>query len=243
MVQETRRGPTFGRGDTGHTERLQDIRCGKGSGCSKRSEQAHTNPFFLLCDTITIIFNTRAECLSNPDGFFDQRESPMRLQRLAAFLAAAILVSTVPLPTIGAEQAMHHQQHGHQKAQQVAGDNRTLVEFPAPMRQHMLSNMRDHLLALEAITRLLAEGEYEAASETAETRLGMSAMQAHGGAHMAPFMPDAMRTTGSAMHRAASRFAVAARDAEVTGDLSAAFGALSQVMQQCVACHESFRVH
>jgi cytochrome c556 len=71
----------------------------------------------------------------------------------------------------------------------------------------------------------------------------MSAMQAHGGAHMAPFMPEPMRAMGSAMHRAASRFAVASRDAEVTGDLGAAFEALSQVMQQCVACHEGFRVH
>jgi hypothetical protein len=45
------------------------------------------------------------------------------------------------------------------------------------------------------------------------------------------------------MHRAASRFAIAARDAEVTGDLAAAFGGLSGVMQQCVACHEAFRLH
>jgi hypothetical protein len=73
--------------------------------------------------------------------------------------------------------------------------------------------------------------------------MGMSAMPAHGGAHMASFMPEPMRVIGLAMHRAASRFAVSARDAEVTGDLSAAFGALSQVMQQCVACHEGFRVH
>jgi cytochrome c556 len=56
---------------------------------------------------------------------------------------------------------------------------------------------------------------------------------------MAPFMPEPMRAIGTNMHRATSRFAVAARDAEVTGDL----GALSAVMRQCVACHEGFRVH
>ncbi|MCG6862499.1 MAG: hypothetical protein LJE70_14655 [Chromatiaceae bacterium] len=123
-----------------------------------------------------------------------------------------------------------------------AEDTRQRVELPPPMQDHMLANMRDHLLALEAITRQLAVGEYEAAAETAEGRLGMSAMQAHGAAHIAPFMPEPMRAIGVAMHRAASRFAVTARDAEVTGDLGAAFGALSQVMQQCVACHEGFRV-
>ena len=124
-----------------------------------------------------------------------------------------------------------------------AEDSRQRVDLPPPMQAHMLANMRDHLVTLETITRQLAEGEYEAASEAAESRLGMTAMQAHGAAHMAPFMPEPMRAIGSAMHRAASRFAVAARDAEVTGDLGAAFGALSQVMQQCVACHEVFRVH
>jgi cytochrome c556 len=136
----------------------------------------------------------------------------------------AVLIAALALP-VGAE------------------DTRQRVELPVPMQAHMLANMRDHLRALETITRQLADAQYEAASETAESRLGMSAMQAHGAAHMAPFMPEPMRAIGTAMHHAASQFAITARDAEVTGDLGAAFGALSQVMQQCVACHEGFRVH
>jgi hypothetical protein len=124
-----------------------------------------------------------------------------------------------------------------------AEDTRERVELPPPMQAHVLASMRDHLAALEAITCQLAEGRYKAAAATAEGRLGMSATQAQGGKHMAPFMPEPMRAIGSAMHRAASRFAVASSDAEVTGDLGAAFDALAQVMQQCVACHEGFRVH
>jgi hypothetical protein len=124
-----------------------------------------------------------------------------------------------------------------------AADSRQRVELPAPMQAHMLANMRDHLRALETITQELAAGDYGAAAEVAEQRLGMSAMQAHGAAHMAPFMPEPMRAIGTAMHRAASRFAVTARDAEVSGNLGAAFGALSEVMHQCVACHEGYRVH
>jgi hypothetical protein len=124
-----------------------------------------------------------------------------------------------------------------------AEDSRQRVELPAPMQAHMLANMRDHLVALETITQRLAAGEYAAAADIAEQRLGMSAMQAHGAAHLAPFMPEPMRAIGTEMHRAASRFAVAARDAEVSGDVSAAFGALSAVMHQCVACHDGFRVH
>ena len=122
-------------------------------------------------------------------------------------------------------------------------DPREQVDLPPPMREHMLANMRDHLLAIETITRLLAEGRYGEAADTAEERLGMGAMQAHGATHMAPYMPEGMRAVGSAMHRAASRLALAARDAEVRGDLAGALTGLSEVMQQCVACHAAYRVH
>jgi cytochrome c556 len=44
------------------------------------------------------------------------------------------------------------------------------------------------------------------------------------------------------MHRAASRLAVGARDAEVSGDLAGALAGLAEVMQQCVACHAAYRV-
>ncbi len=126
----------------------------------------------------------------------------------------------------------------------AAGDDpRQYVRLPAPMREHMLRNMRDHLQALQTITRQLSAGAYDAAADTAEQRLGMSAMQRHGAAHMAPYMPEGMRRAGTAMHRAASRFAVAARNAEVEGGLARAFGALSEVMAACVACHAGYRVH
>lgn len=117
----------------------------------------------------------------------------------------------------------------------AAKDEREQVQLP--------EMMRDHLLALEIITRNLAAGEYDTAAETAESRLGMTSMTSHGAAHMAPFMPEPMRTLGTAMHRAASRFAIKAKDAAVEGGLAEAFGALSEVMQQCVACHSGYRVH
>ena len=125
----------------------------------------------------------------------------------------------------------------------VTGDNRQQVQLPEQMREHMLSNMRDHLLALESITRDLANDQFDAAAETAESRLGMSSIRSHGAAHMGPYMPEGMRAIGNAMHRAASRFAIKAKDAAVEGGLGDAFGALSEVMQQCVACHSGYRVH
>jgi len=86
-------------------------------------------------------------------------------------------------------------------------DPRTLVDMPAPMRQHMLGNMRDHLLALAQIQQALGRGAYDQAADIAEQRIGMSSLAAHGAAHMAPLMPQPMQDIGTQMHRAASRFA------------------------------------
>lgn len=128
-------------------------------------------------------------------------------------------------------------------AADAADDSRQLVELPGPMQVHMMANMRDHLATIETVTRLLSASEYGAAADAAESRLGMSSLQAHGAEHMAPFMPEQMRAIGSEMHAAASRFAVLARDAELTGDPAPALEGLAQVMAQCVACHSEFRVH
>lgn len=122
-------------------------------------------------------------------------------------------------------------------------DARIKVEFPQMMREHMLGNMRDHLLALEQITSYLASHEYEAAADVAENRLGMSSLELHGASHMGKLMPKEMGAIGTQMHKAASRFAIAAKDAELEGGLNKAFSALSEVMQQCVACHSGYRVH
>ena len=121
-------------------------------------------------------------------------------------------------------------------------DSRVAVDLPMMMRTHMLANMRDHLTAIGEIQASLAAGEYDAAADVAEKRLGMSSLASHGASHMAGFMPKGMQETGSAMHQAASRFAVIAQEAAVTRDLPGALGALSRVTSQCVACHAAYRL-
>jgi hypothetical protein len=121
-------------------------------------------------------------------------------------------------------------------------DSRVAVDLPAMMRAHMLANMRDHLQAIQEIQSSLAAGEYDAAAEVAEKRIGMSSLAAHGASHMAGFMPKGMQETGTTMHQAASRFAVTAQETAVTRDLPRALGALSRVTEQCVACHAAYRL-
>lgn len=124
----------------------------------------------------------------------------------------------------------------------AAPDTRAAVELPPPMRAHMLANMRDHLAALHEIHAALARDEAGRAAGIAEQRIGMSSLESHGAGHMAPYMPKPMQDIGTAMHRAASRFARVAEEAGVRRDLRPALQALSEVTQQCVACHAGYRL-
>lgn len=129
-----------------------------------------------------------------------------------------------------------HSQHMAQPPP-VSGDFRQAVAFPQEMKGHTLSNMRDHLQALQEIQQALAKSEYDQAAEIAEKRLGMSSLALHGAHEVPKFMPQGMQHAGTAMHRCASRFGVAARNVAVTGDLKPVIGGLSEVMGACVACH------
>jgi len=120
----------------------------------------------------------------------------------------------------------------------AADDTRVPVELPEMMRDHMLANMRDHLATINEILVYLGDGELDKAADTAEYRLGMSSLEVHGASHLAGFMPEGMREAGTAMHRAASRFALKAQEGEVLP----AYRALSEVTAACVACHSGYRV-
>ncbi len=124
----------------------------------------------------------------------------------------------------------------------LAADPRQRVEMPAAMQEHMLANMRDHLVALGETQAALAAGRYGEAADIAEQRIGMSSLQGHGASHMAPFMPKPMQDIGTAMHRSASRFARTTQEAAVTNDLPRALGALAELTRQCTACHASYRL-
>lgn len=124
-------------------------------------------------------------------------------------------------------------------------DDRELVDLPAPMAAHMMANMRDHLRALEDMLAALAQGDVGTAGTVAEKRLGMSSLDNHGAAHMAPLMPAPMQAIGTAMHRAASRFVTVAQDADVAASHAAqkeVFAALRDITAQCNACHAAYRI-
>lgn len=163
----------------------------------------------------------------------------MRL--VSAFVAAVLMAGSSSLAA-----AQHHHGHGaaHGPAAPAAPvpDARQFVKFPQPLVDHTLSNMRDHLQALQEIQSHLGMGQPDVAARIAESRLGMSSLGQHGAHEVAKYMPKGMQDAGDAMHRAASRFAIAAQDAGVTGDLKPVFSGLAEITAACVGCHAGYRL-
>jgi len=62
--------------------------------------------------------------------------------------------------------------------------------------------MRDHLLAIQEITAHLADKQFDAAAEVAETRLGSVPCSATAHHEVAQYMPEGMRQLGHGMHQA-----------------------------------------
>ncbi len=120
----------------------------------------------------------------------------------------------------------------------IAADTRVKADFPEMMQEHMLSNMRDHLRAIDDILLNLKNNKLDKAAEIAEKRLGMSSLDAHDASHMAKHMPAVMQALGNRMHHTASRFAVLAQE----GDVLATYHGLQDLTATCVACHDAFRI-
>jgi hypothetical protein len=148
-------------------------------------------------------------------------------------------------------------QMDHMAMMSHAPDTRKLLNFPPPMRDHMLSNMRGHLQALNEILAALSAGDGAKAGRIAETRLGVESPGAaacvpnsgttDGATHdmaamMAKFMPEEMRALGLTMHESASEFAREAAKTQAGGDLKPALASLARVTQSCAACHAEYRL-
>ena len=126
---------------------------------------------------------------------------------------------------------------------ETPADPRILVEMPTLQRELMRQEMQGHLLALDRIIGYLAQGEHTAASEIAESSMGLSTMGKHAaitrdaGGGPGRFMPDSMRQMGIGMHEAASRFATVASE----GDHLMTMKALQGLTTSCIGCHMGYR--
>lgn len=152
------------------------------------------------------------------------------MNKLKAIIFSSLVISSLSF-------AQHD--HGHGATQ----DNRVAVDFPAPMKEHILTNMRDHLLAISQIQEAMGNGQYDKAAQIAETRLGQTALKTHNAYENSKFMPKGMQEIGTQMHRSASKFAIEVQNSGATGDMRPALVALSRTTQACVVCHAGYRLN
>jgi len=175
------------------------------------------------------------------------------MKRTAGLVLVGALVGTgisVAWAQGGSMQHMHMPQMQSGASPMAPGaaatqDARELVRLPAPMQEHMLGNMRDHLMTLNEIIGDVADNKFDEAAKLAEQRLGMSSLGFHDAAHMAPFMPKQMQDLGTSMHHAASRLAIVLQDAAVTQSNESRRDverALHEVTSACTGCHASYRI-
>ena len=150
--------------------------------------------------------------------------------------------SVAPMPAVEADMAQMHQMHMMHTGNGATQDNRVAVDFPAPMKEHILTNMRDHLQTISLIQEAMGTGQYDKAAQLAEDRLGMNALKLHGAYENSKFMPKGMQEAGTAMHRNASKFAIEVQNTAATGNIKPALIALGNTTQACVACHAGYKL-
>jgi cytochrome c556 len=127
----------------------------------------------------------------------------------------------------------------------AAADARNAVEIPTDIRTTMLSNMRDHIGALDDILAAVDESRFDDAMEIAESRLGWSSLVRQGDGEVAKHWAKPMQKMADQMYRSATDFSIAAQNAsmkEGPGAAKQVIGALRKVTAACRACHEAFQV-
>lgn len=119
----------------------------------------------------------------------------------------------------------------------LADDGRQSLMLEAGERDLVLTEMRMFLTAVQQITQ--AANEDDAASIAKAARLvGRAAQEAVPGSLMKK-LPLEFKKLGFDTH---SKFDQLALDAEEFGDTAVSMKQLSALMQNCIACHESYRV-
>lgn len=172
-------------------------------------------------------------------------EENLMVRCLGALVFGGVLIGAVSL-------AAEHDAHMSHKAM---NDARAEIDMPAPMKTHMLANMRAHQTAVAETLAALSQGDGPRAAKIVENQLGVSSP--HSGpckpeatsgelgdmpAMMAKFMGEDMRAVGMTMHRQASKFAEVAGALKPGDDLRPALAELAKTVQACNGCHAAYRL-
>ena len=122
----------------------------------------------------------------------------------------------------------------HHNMKHSMNDGRISLSLSPEMKQHQLSNMRSHLEAVQAIIGLVADGEFDKASETAHSKLGLTEEMKE---MCSMFNNNDFSALGLAFHESGD----ALGDVLTTRDTNKSLSALNTTVGFCVQCHAAFR--
>lgn len=115
-----------------------------------------------------------------------------------------------------------------------ANDERISLGLLPAQKQHQLSNMRTHVEAVRDIVGFIAAEEFEKASQTAHTKLGLTEEMKM---MCDSFGNEDFKKLGMAFHKSGD----ALGDVLQTKDTNASLRALNTTLGYCVQCHATFR--
>lgn len=156
------------------------------------------------------------------------------ISRPTAFLIAMLTCAAMAQVSNADDKNGAEEQVTHHNMKHSMNDERISLGLSPQMKQHQLLNMRSHLEAVQAIIGLIAEGEFEKASNTAHSTLGLTEemkMMCNS------FENKNFRDLGFAFHESGD----ALGDALQAHDTDAALRALQATLGYCVQCHAAFR--
>lgn len=122
----------------------------------------------------------------------------------------------------------------NEKMTMPVADNRISLKLKPMQKQHQLKNMRSHLEAIQKITGLLANENYEEASVVAYQKLGSTTEMKM---MCSSFGNKTFENLGLDFHKSADTLSEVLK----TKDSKASLEALSTTINYCVQCHATYR--
>ena len=122
-------------------------------------------------------------------------------------------------------------------------DTRTLLQMPAAAKNTLRIEMMERLQALQVIMQAVAAGRPQEAAMAAKAGIGMGVMMRHGKrpAEALPrnYMPEGMQPLSRQSHMLGDELSEILK----TGDRARIDAKLVEVLGNCVACHNLYRIN
>lgn len=117
---------------------------------------------------------------------------------------------------------------------EVVLDSRISLGLNPKQKRHQLKNMRSHLKAIQSIIDLIAEDDYDEASDVAYEKLGSTTEMK---LMCASFGNEQFENLGLEFHKSADEMSEIIKGKDQKQSLKA----VSHTMDYCIQCHETFR--